>query len=327
MKIGILGAGAMGSLVGAHLKKGGGEVFLIDINEEHMKAVAEHGLTMELENEPGLQTVFMDGTASSGDKVGVCDAVIVLVKCVDTAQAVETNRALFGKDTAILTLQNGVGSADILRAFFDEERIGFGALKASAHLLGPGRILGSPRFGNSPKGVYFSPVKPDAACRGVCGELAALLTAGGMPAACVENAEPYVWDKLCLNVMCNGIGALLQLANEDSAHHEDGRELMNKLALETCEVARAKGIDMDPEKYRVEQALGRAARAEVKNLHFVSAVRDAYYKRKTEIDFLNGAVVREGEKLGIPTPHNETVWRLVRLMQDTYDLRYTPESD
>lgn len=325
MKAAILGAGAMGSLVGAHLKKGGAEVYFVDVDEKHMKAVAEKGITMELEGEAEPQTVFVDGAETSGDPVGVCDAVIVLVKCYDTEKAVETNQALFGKDTAVITLQNGVGGADLLLKHFDGDHVGLGVLKSSANIIEPGRILGRARFPDSPKGIYFSPYRWDAPYRSLYDELEKLLTAGGMPAECNEHTEEFVWDKLCSNVMINGIAALLQLSGEHLGSHEDGVLLMNELARETCEVAAAKGIkNMDAAKYIRKPAPGLNAVDKVKTPHYVSMVIDSFHKRRTEIDFMNGAVVREGKKYGIPTPYNETVCRLVRVMQDTYHLKYGP---
>ena len=326
MKIGILGAGAMGSLVGAHIKTGGGEVWLVDVFEEHMRAVREKGLTMELESETAPRTVFFDGAVARGDEVGPCDAVIVLVKCVDTDRAIETNRALFGKDTIVITLQNGLGNGEALLRHFDADHAGIGLLKASANIIGPGRILGSPRFPNSPKGVYFTPIGAGTPFRQAYGELEKLLCAGGMPAECSDRTEEYIWDKLCTNVMYNGIAALTQIANEYSGGHEDGWLLMRELARETCEVGRAAGFDMQLENYWRERTGEQPGRRSA-TLHFVSAVFDSFQKRKTEIDFLNGAVVREGKKHGIATPYNETVWRLVRVMQDNYDNKYKPREE
>lgn len=326
MKIGILGAGAMGSLVGAHLKKGGGEVHFIDVYEEHMQAVREKGLIMELEDEAAPQTVFMDSATTNAGDVGACDVVIVLVKCVDIDAAVDANSALFGQDTIVITLQNGVGGADVLAKYFGADYLGLGVLKSSANILGPGRILGRVRFPNSPKGIYFSPVNLDTPFKGVYKELERLWCEGGMPAEYSERTEEFVWSKLCDNVMHNGIAALLQIANEDSRGHDDGWMLMRELARETCEVARAKGITLNLDDYWTDRS-GKPPydRARVKNFHYVSALFDSCQKRKTEIDFLNGAVVKEGKKHGIPTPYNETVWRLVRVMQDNYDVKYKPQ--
>jgi len=322
MKIGILGAGAMGSLVGAHLKKGGGEVYFIDIFEEHMKAIRENGLIMELEGEPEPQVVFVDGAVTDGTGAGLCDVVIVLVKCVDIETAVETNSTLFGKDTIVISLQNGVGAADILAKYIDNDHLGLGSLSSSANIIGPGKIIGRTRFPNSPKGIYFSPVNLNTPHRQIYNELEKLWCDGGMPAECNDRTEEFIWKKLCGNIMCNGIAALLQIANEDIDGHPDGWLLMRELARETCEVANAKGIHLDLDYYWKDRSDRIYDRSRVKAFHYVSALFDSIQKRQTEIDFLNGTVVREGKKYGIPTPYNETIWRLVRVMQDTYDYKF-----
>ena len=322
LKIGILGAGAMGSLVGAHLKKGGAEVHFIDIFDEHMKAVRENGLEMVLEPENESEIVFADSAVTNGIDVGVCDVVIVLVKCVDIETAIEANQALFGEDTVVITLQNGVGAADILGKYFDGDHLGLGVLKSSANILGPGKIIGRTRFPDSPNGIYFSPVNQGTPYRQVYDELEKLWCDGGMPAECSDRTEEFIWDKLCNNVMFNGIAALLQTANEDNIGHEDGWLLMRELARETCEVAAAKGIHLDLSHYWKDRSGEVFDRSSVKAFHYVSALFDSVQERKTEIDFLNGIVVREGKKYGIPTPYNETVWRLVRMMQDMYGYKF-----
>lgn len=324
MKIGILGAGAMGCLVGAHIKKGGGEVYFINIDEEHIMAIRDNGLIMEIEGESGPQTIFVDGAETTGEKIGRCDVVIVLVKCVDIESAVEANPALFAKDTIVIGLQNGIGSADILARYFSSDLLGVGVLMSSANIIGPGKIIGRKQFPNSPVGVYFSPVELTTPHRHLFEELEKLLNAGGMPAECNDRADEFIWHKLVSNVMGNGISALLQLSVEDSRGHEDGWALMRELARETCEVARANGINLDVNEYLNDKSMELPYdRSKVEVFHFVSAVFDSYQKHRTEIDFLNGAIVKEGKKHGIPTPYNETVWRLVRVMQDNYDFKFS----
>ena len=325
MKIGILGAGAMGCLVGAHLKKGGGEVWFIDIFEAHMRAIRENGLSMKIETEDTPEIIAIDGAVTSGSECGVCDVVIVLVKCVDIESAVESNKELFGDETVVLTLQNGVGGADVLEGYFDASRLGIGVLKSSANILEPGKIKGRERFENSPKGIYFSPKSSDTPYKPLFAELEKLWCDGGMPAELCDNAESYIWNKLCDNVMYNGVAALLNLANEDSSGHEDGWQLMRELVREACEVAQAKGFNLNYEDYWKDRGERIYDRSRVKNFHYVSALFDSVQQRRTEIDFINGAIVKEGKKYGIPTPYNETVWRLVRVKQDNYAYIYTPD--
>ncbi len=330
MKIAILGAGAMGCLVGAHLKAGGASVHLIDVNKEHMAVIEQDGLHMEIEAEPGRdpysRVIRFDSASVDSRGVGTCDAVIVLVKCQATHAAIGGNPFLFGEKTAVVTLQNGVGGEELLREHFMDENIGFGLMKASALQYAPGRIYGRPRFPESPKGIYYRPLKMDSPILENFLAIETYLNAGGMPAQCAENTEEIVWGKLFNNCIFNAIGALLRLPNEVSSTHPDGLALMEKIGREVCLVGSAKGFDMEPEAFWRAHG-GPVERAPGGRLHFVSSVLDSYRKNMTEIDFINGAVVRAGKKYGIDCPYNEAVWRLVRLMQDTYHEQYDPAED
>lgn len=330
MKIGILGAGAMGCLVGAHLKIGGAAVHLIDVNKEHMAAIEENGLYMEIEAGPDhgaySRAVRFDSATCDSRSIGVCDAVIILVKCYSTHDAIVSNLSLFGEKTAVVTLQNGVGTQELLKEHFSDDNIGFGLMKASALQYAPGRIYGRPRFPDSPKGIYYRPLKMDTPYLESFLALEKYLNAGGMPTQCAENTEETVWGKLYNNCLFNGIGALLRLPNEVSSTHPDGLALMENIGREVCLVGSAKGFDMEPEAFWKAHG-GPVARTPGGKLHFVSAVLDSYRRNMTEIDYINGAVVREGKKYGIDCPYNETVWRLVRLMQDTYRGQYDPAAD
>lgn len=320
MKLGILGAGAMGSLVGAHVKKGGGQVFFIDPYEEHMRAVQTYGLSMELEGR-GEERVSVDLAVTEAAPVGVCDVVILLVKGMNTRGIITANPQLFGEETVVISLQNGLGNVDVLKELFPMERIGYGVLKASATLTGPGRIKGRVKFPYSPKGVWFTPLVKDTPCRYRFEELESLLEKGGFPAALSEKTEAILWDKLFINILYNAPCALVQLAGEDFMRHTEGKKLLKKLALEVCQVATAKGIPMNGEEYWSKECENMAQVPEDEH-HFTSTVLDVYKQRKTEVDFLNGAVCREGRKYGIPTPYNDAVYSLLKVREDTYNLVY-----
>ncbi len=324
MKIGILGAGAMGSMVGAYLKRGGGEVYFVDPYEAHMKAVRENGLHMKIQGREEI--VRIDGATGNAAEVGICDAVIVLVKGMTTRSSVEDSRALMGKDTITVTLQNGIGNVDILREQLPDENIGYGILKSSATLYAPGRIFGNPRFTNSPAGLYLYPLKKDTRLFVKFEELLAVLAAGGFIVKLEENIDAMVWDKLYNNAVFNCPCALLQIAPQDFISHKMGTELYKEIAREVCEVATAKGIPMDADFWWEHVGLPSIPRGPIKFRAYTSAIHDISRKRKTEVDFLNGAIYREGQKLGIPTPYNETIWRLTKILEDTYDLKYVPET-
>jgi len=325
LKIAILGAGAMGSMVGAYLKRGGGEVYFVDPYEAHMKAVRESGLQMRVQNR--TETIRPDGATGNAAEVGTCDAVIVLVKGMSTRSSVESNRQLLGRDTITVTLQNGIGNVDILKELLPEETIGYGILKASATLYAPGKIFGNPRFANSPAGLYMYPLKrKDTRLFGKFEELLGVLTDGGFIAELHEDIDAMVWEKLYNNAVFNCPCALLQIAPQDFISHKMGTELYKEIAREVCEVATAKGVPMDADYWWEHVGLPSIPGLPIKFRAYTSAIHDVSRKRPTEVDFLNGAIYKEGQKLGIPAPYNETIWRLTKILEDTYDLKYVPET-
>ena len=326
MKIAIFGAGAMGAMVGAYLKKGGGEVYFVDPYEAHMKAISDNGLYMEIEGY-APETVRVDGTTGNAADVGICDVVILLVKGINTTASIESNRALIGEDTIVITLQNGIGNVDLLKELMPEENIGYGILKSSATLYAPGKIFGRDRFAESPAGAFFYPLQKTTKNFAVYQELIRLFASGGFIAQLAENIDAIIWDKLYNNAVFNCPCAILQIAPQDFISHEMGTELYKKIGREVCEVATAKGIPMDADDYWVHHGLPSIPTGQVTVRHYTSAIHDVSRKNKTEVDFLNGAVYREGQKLGIATPYNETIWRMTKVLEDTYDLKYKPESN
>jgi 2-dehydropantoate 2-reductase len=324
MKIAVLGAGAMGSMVGAHLKKGGAEVYFVDPYEAHMKAVLENGLYMELEGrEP--ETVRLDGATVHASDAGICDVVILLVKGINTMASVKNNKALIGDDTVLITLQNGIGNVDLLKQLLPEERIGYGILKSSATLYAPGKIFGRDKFPDSPAGVFFYPLKKDTRHLSTYQKLAGIFAAGGFTAKLEENIDAIIWDKLYNNAVFNCPCAILQIAPQDFISHEMGTEIYKQIGREVCAVATAKGIPMDADDYWIHHGLPSIPKGPVTERHYTSAIHDVSRKNKTEVDFLNGAVYMEGQRLGIPTPYNETIWRMTKILEDTYHLKYVPE--
>lgn len=321
MKIAVLGAGAMGCLIGAHLKKGGAEVWLVDPYQAHMDAIAAKGLYMELEAEDP-QIVHMDGAVTDPSGVGICDAVVVLCKCMDTEHTMKAAHMIVGTDTIIITMQNGIGNIEILQNIAPRENLGFGVLKSSATLTAPGKIIGRKKFPSSPYGLYFAPVVSDSANKEAFKRVGEILNQGEFPAVMTAKTEELIWDKLYMNIMFNMPCALLTVAGEDFMRQSEGEKLLRKIADEFCAVAKAKGFNIDSEEYWEKYGGPDIKKLPSDVRHYTSAVIDAVRKRRTEVEFITGAVCREAEKLGIAVPHNETIYCLIKVMENTYDVRY-----
>ena len=325
MKVGILGAGAMGSLMGYFAKTGGADTFFIDPYEAHMKAVSENGLEISLDK-GASKIIRVNMATTKAEDVGVCDVVIVLVKGMNTTKIIKSSMPLIGRDTVVMTLQNGIGNTDLLKELLPEDQIGFGLLKGSATLVGPGKIFGMSKNPGSDTGMYFYPLDPKTRLFPKFEELEALLKEGGFACELSEKTEVQVWEKLTTNIMGNIPCALIQVAPQDVVSHEMGTPLYRNIVREVCEVAAAKGIAMDFEELWQRVHVKMIPERPVQFRTFTSAIHDVSRKNPTEADFLNGAIYKEGQKLGIPTPYNETVWRLVKVLEDHYDVRYVPET-
>ncbi len=317
MKIAILGAGAMGALIGSGFQKGGADVWLVDPFKEHMEKIKNEGLKIHLNGGEKEEYVKMN-TAIDPSQVGICDVVVVLVKGMYTRSAVENANALFDNNTFVITLQNGVGNADILAEIFDAKRVGYGVLNLASVLVSPGEI--NANYINNIENVfniYFNSISNERL--EICNQLVNILTAGGFKTIYSTEADIFIWQKLIVNCCVNLTCAMTRLTMGQIFDQLDGRELQRKIVKELVEVANAKGIPFDYENewYHWEHEALPMGRP-----HYPSAAQDMFNFRKTEVDFLNGAVCREGDKHGIETPVNDTIVMLSHIIENTYDIQY-----
>jgi 2-dehydropantoate 2-reductase len=303
MKIAILGAGAMGSLFGGKLSTAGGcRVLLYDSNQAHVRRIAREGLIIETaDGSPGL-TVHPEAATSPGEVRGA-DVMIVFVKANATAEVAARFARLAGPSTLAVTLQNGLGNREILCEHFGEERTAAGVTSEGATFLGPGRIR---HAGRGSTHLAMSAGSNDR-----LKPLLRLLAEAGFETHIEEEVDSLIWSKLIVNVGINALTALLGVPNGGLLDHEPVREMMAELVAEAVAVASARGIRLtfpDPLETVFQVARRTAANRS-------SMLQDFDRNRPTEIDMINGAVVREADKLGIPVPVNRTVTRLVRALE------------
>lgn len=313
MKIAILGAGGTGSCVGYFLRKAGDEVWLVDINEAHMAAVRENGLHVILSdlkrNTETNETICMHATTDAAE-AGPCDLVVILTKEPATKKAIEGARALFGENTFVLMMQNGIGNEDVLLQFFPRERIGRGVATVSSTLVAPGEIHG--RFGADPLLLRFGSLAGDKPQQ--LTTLLEHLNAAGADSELSTNILKTVWDKALINLPTSFITGLVGVPAPGILAVTAGRNLMSSVLEEAINVAAACGIDYDKEK-EISYFLTIYGPHMAK---FSSAARDMFSHRETEIEAINGAIERLGIKYGIPTPVNSTIANLIRTIQQTY---------
>lgn len=285
MRVHILGTGALACFFGARLSRVA-EVALAGTWTEGIAAIKRRGIAVET---PGGEVTFDVKAFRLGTPQPAADLVLVLVKAWQTARVAGEVAALTTGGGCVLSLQNGLGNVETLG-----ERALPGVTEQGATLLGPGRVR--------PGGEGMTHIAgPEA--------LAEVFRSAGLDARAVDPAEgtSLVWGKLAVSAGINALGAILNVPNGELLARPEARTLMENAANEVAAVARAKGIVLPFADAAAEAR--RVAAATARNRS--SMLQDVLRGAPTEIDAINGAVVREGRRRGVPTPANETLLRLV----------------
>ena len=307
MKIAVLGAGAMGSLYGGLLAEAGNEVWLIDVFKEHVDAINKDGLWIEgLSGNRAIKNI--KATADSKE-VGNVQLVLVFVKSTITDVAISQNKALIGKDTIILTLQNGLGNIEKIQRVIEYANIIAGTTAHGSTLMGPGKIK------HAGKG------------KTIIGELDGsktqriqlvikILEEAGIEAIVSDNIMGLIWDKLLVNVGINALTAITGLNNGQLTEFPETKWILEEAVKEAVKVADSKRIKLSTEdavEHTKEVCKATAANRS-------SMLQDVMNHRKTEIEMINGAIVREAEKEQIQTPINKVLTQLVLVKEKTYNI-------
>ncbi|HCL78905.1 MAG TPA: 2-dehydropantoate 2-reductase [Synergistaceae bacterium] len=304
----ILGSGAMGSLYGGMLAEAGVPVTLVDVWKEHMDAVNRDGLIIE--GVSGDRVVRSLRGVTDPREAGEADLVLVFVKATMTKAAMEGARCLLGPDTAVLTLQNGLGNAEKLSDVAGASRVLAGITGHGCNILGPGRIRHA-GTGDTILGEL------DGSATDRLARIAALFGRAGFSVKTSSNVLGMIWAKLLVNVGINALTAVTGLKNGRLVELPEADELLEAAVREAMAVAERKGIRVeaeDPVAHTRDVARRTAANRS-------SMLQDVSAERQTEIDVINGAIVDEGKRLGVPTPVNLCLANLIRIRQQTYEER------
>lgn len=303
MKICVIGCGAVGSLFAAHLARAGeAEVFAYDLARDHVDAINRNGLRLSGEAD---FTARLTATADP-KQLPRCDYGIVATKSIHTKSAIEQTAHIFDDRSAICSVQNGVGNEELLA-----RRVKYvirGTTFPAGHLIAPGHV------GYDIQGdTWIGPFEPTKTPMKMVEELAGLMTRAGMKTLALADARGAQWTKLIFNAGTNPVGALTGLHHGAATFFPPTGELFEALIDEGLAVAKALGIELhnDPKALVL-----KAANAPGK--HKASMLQDVLAHRQTEVDFMNGAIVEWGEKLGVPTPLNRAVWALVKGLEDSW---------
>lgn len=306
MKIVIVGPGALGCLVSASFKaRTREEVWLFDYSPERAKKIAGDGI--KVEGIGGALNVKVNVTSEPKD-IGVADLIIICVKSYSTEDACKEIKDMVGADTSVLTIQNGIGNVQILNDYFGADKVIAGITNHGATLIGTAHVR---HAGKGDTIIGKSGGKLSGALRNV----ANLLSKAGFEAKVSKDIDSVVWSKLIINVGINALTAITRLNNGRLVEYEWARTLLRGAVGEAVKVVRRKRIKLaydDP--IQKAESVCRATATNVSSM-----LQDILNRKRTEIDFINGAIVRQGKASGIPTPVNETLSSLVNLIENSYE--------
>jgi len=299
MKIVIIGAGALGSLFGGLLARSGHSVSLYNpSNLEHIRAIREHGLIIETDE--GEQRISLSAT-SQVSALERSDLVAIFVKAHHTAKAIQETRSLLQRAPLVVSLQNGFGVEAEILGIVPSENFLRGTTSQGATLLAPGRVRWAGK-GITHLGQWQG--QPTPAMQSIVDAL----NQSGLETHAAGNVKALVWAKLIVNSAINALTALFDVPNGVLLKDPGLRELLRSVTRESVAVARAYGFALSESEMlaRVEQVCQQTAE------NISSMLQDVRRKRPTEIEFINGAIVREGKRLGVETPLNQLLLRLVQ---------------
>eukprot|EP00761_Pharyngomonas_kirbyi_P013165 gb/GECH01013192.1/.p1 GENE.gb/GECH01013192.1/~~gb/GECH01013192.1/.p1 ORF type:complete len:341 (+),score=71.54 gb/GECH01013192.1/:1-1023(+) len=325
----VLGAGAMGCLWGAYLALDGHRVTLVHHRSSFVDTVRRQG-GVRIRSTPHDTGVIAPVSAvrsldpshqhHSPIHPHPIDAVLVMCKAFDTAVVARQHASLLSRASVVCTLQNGLGNVEALSPYVSSPAsILYGTTVTFAQSVRNADIIGNPA---RPSHVWTA--APDGEVSTAMHRLVAAFNHAGLrPVSLDPGAALILWRKLAVNCSLNTVTALGRLRIGDAWDHQEGAALMLQAAREVAAVAQRSGVDLTPEM--AETAVRDVAQGASK--HVASMCGDVLRRRRTEVEELNGAVLREGRRYGIPTPTNDVLHALVSMVSATYDRRLSDEHE
>ncbi len=308
MKITVVGPGALGCLIAALLKnRTKDEIWLLDEFADRAKKILLEGVRVE--GMSGPFTVKVNATANVKD-IGSCDLVILCVKSYSTEDACKGIKDLVSEKTGILTLQNGIGNVQILNDHFGPDRVIAGVTNHGSTLIETAHVKHAGK-GDTTIG------KADGRVLGAIREVAGILTKAGFETKVSRDIDSVIWSKLIVNVGINALTAIIRLNNGALIEHEECRQILRSAVQEAVKVVKRKRIKLlydDP--IQKAESVCRATSSNISSM-----LQDVLNKKRTEIDFINGAIVRQAKALNIPTPVNEVLTNLVKMVEKDQEKR------
>lgn len=315
MKIAIVGPGAMGCLLANFLSKSlvssragevKNEVWFLDKNKERAAKIHQNGISIE-----GISGYWQTPIKAAVDikEIGQVDLIIITVKSYDTKEAVLEAKALINENTRVLTLQNGIGNIEIISEIVGSEKVIGGVTNLGATLLEVGKVRHAGQ-GETVIGRIDGKIPVELR------SIREIFNKAGLETRISRDIKGLLWSKLIINAGINALTAIMRLNNGRLIEFEGTRRILRGAVTEAIRVAKRKRIKLiyDDPLAKVE-AVCEATAANVSSM-----LQDVLKKKRTEIDFINGVIVRQGQELGIPVPINSLLVDLVKTIEASYNL-------
>ncbi|MCI2063120.1 MAG: 2-dehydropantoate 2-reductase [Eubacteriaceae bacterium] len=305
MKIAVIGAGAMGTLFGGKLAMAGNEVTMIDVVPAVLDAINGHGIL--LEDETGKHKIDVKAKKAE-DMTEKVDLALLFTKTLYSRSALETANNFIGPDTYILTLQNGLGNIELISEFFDFDHILAGVTNYASDLHAPGDI-------SSQGSGYVKVMTANGKLNEEIIAVNQVLLDAGFNSEITEDVFVAIWEKVAFNAAINSTTAICYVPCGGVGGVEEGRFLAEQIARETAMTANAHGVKASAEAIIASLENTYTEHAD----HFTSMAQDVRRRRKTEVSFINGGIVKKAKEKGLEVPYTEAVYCLLRVIEETYD--------
>lgn len=305
MKIAIAGAGAMGGRVGLYLTESGQDVVLLDMWEDHVNAMNDKGITV---HSYGEQTNHNVKARLMNEFNEPMDLVILLTKALTAEVTIDQliNQGVITNDTKVMSLMNGLGHGDMLKDKLSPEQVILAVTMWSAGLKGPGELIlegtGNIEFGY-----------PDGHVDEFIEKLKEILDKAKLNGMISEDIVTSIWNKALVNCCFNTYCSVTDKRIGEFGAYEKSDAMLIPLVKEIIAVGATKGAKLDFDA--TMEKFHKMYSPDVVGLHYPSMTQDIHNGRKTEVDFLTGAVSRFGDEAGIETPYCDILTHLVHQIE------------
>ncbi|AGU52192.1 putative 2-dehydropantoate 2-reductase [Variovorax paradoxus B4] len=294
MKVAVMGAGAVGCYYGAMLARAGHEVVLIG-RPSHVEAIRANGLRLETK---AFDEQVRLGASTEAGAVQGADLVLFCVKSTDTESAAAQIRPHLSPAALVLTLQNGVDNDERVRSVLPSSEVAAAVVYVATEMAGPGHVKHHGRGE-----LVIAPSRSSE-------QVAQHLMAAGVPTQISGNVRGSLWAKLVLNCAYNALSAVSQLPYGELVKGVGVADVIRDVVAECLAVAKAEGVAIPGDTDAAVRGIAQSMPSQ-----YSSTAQDLARGKPSEIDHLNGFVVRRGEALGVPTPANRVLFVMVKLLE------------